>query len=199
MKIGTLKLGAKQPKAKASPKKKLPKSPAAEKLDQPPKKHAGGRPTKYKPEYCKQMIAFFDRLPYEVIEVREEGTDEKGKPTGKIELVTHVNDLPFFFEFARKIEVCMDTLEEWKKVHQEFSVAYRECQRLQERMVSTNALKGYYKGSFAWRMGKNMFKWRDRIEVEVDQSADLKALKREEYKKLGEQELIDRMSQIFSR
>lgn len=167
--VGKGKKPAKKKAAKA--KKKQPKHPAAVKLEkasQEPSqkpKHAGGRPTKYKPEYCDDMISFFNRLPYETVETVEK-VDEEGNEVTIREM--KVNDLPFFFEYAMKIGVDEDTLRNWGDKYPEFLGAYKKCKALQERMVKTNALKGFYKGSFAWRLGKNIFGWRDQVDVAME-------------------------------
>lgn len=115
-----------------------------------------GRPTKYKPEYCEQIIKYFDV--------------EHTKIVGDREIA---NDLPTFQEFAHSIDVHVDTLHEWKKVHPDFSEAYKRAQALQEAMWLKNSMKGYYPGSFTIFAGKNMFGWRDKKEVEHSGSLTL--------------------------
>ena len=127
-------------------------------------KGAGGRPTKYKPEYCEQMLEYFSIDPlYDRVESTRYDKDgnvagETTKETGSI--------LPTFTRFSLKIGVCDDTLSEWCKVHPEFSVAYARCKQLQEDVWKINALKGTYNAAFSVFLGKNVFGYKDKTEIE---------------------------------
>lgn len=128
-----------------------------------------GRPTKYKPEYCEQIIKYFDVEHTNVISVT---VTYKNGDTREEERVV-ANDLPTFQRFSYEIGVCTDTLHEWKKVHPEFSEAYKRAQELQEAMWLTNSMKGLYPGAFTIFAGKNMFGWRDKQEVEHSGGVDI--------------------------
>jgi len=94
-----------------------------------------GRPSKYKPEYAKQMVDFFDKEPY-----KKEGNREN--PV----------DFPFLEDFADEIGVTYTTLYLWgqdKKNKPEFFKAYARAKKHQERILVINALRGNYKPSFA--------------------------------------------------
>lgn len=112
------------------------------------KKGAGGAPTKYKKEYCQDIIDFFN-VP---------ALKKNGKP----------NDPPYFIDFAMKIGVNPDTLAEWRMKHKEFSVAYAIAKRLQEKIISLNALHGRYNGGFAVRMLTNVAGWRTGEHIEAN-------------------------------
>lgn len=107
-----------------------------------------GRPTKYKPEYCEQIIKFFD-VP---------AVDKKGNATDPI----------FLSAFARSIGVVHDTLLEWASVYPSFSVAYSEAKQLQKEMIITNTMQNRYNSSFAWRLMMNTHNWRDKQDHIVD-------------------------------
>lgn len=123
-----------------------------------------GRPTKYKPEYCEQMIEFFDREPTEKRFKSRVEDDEKGTKTTYEE--RGIN-LPTFTSFARKIGVCDDTVNEWAKVHPAFSEAVGICKKLQEDIWKINALNGNYNSTFAVFLGKNVFGYKDKSEVDT--------------------------------
>lgn len=123
----------------------------------PKGKHLGGRPSKYKPEYCQQIIEYFDIEPYKTITVTF--TYKNGDTKDEEKEVA--NDLPLLSEFARKIGVCHDTLIEWTNVHPEFSEAYKKAKKLQERNWIACSLKGLYSQPFTIFMGKNVFGWAD--------------------------------------
>ena len=105
------------------------------------------------------IIEFFSGEPYEEItEINEEGKEIK---TGK----RRPNDLPLIQNFAKKIGVCVDTLNEWTRRHPEFSDSYKKARELQEAFWVTNSLYGGYSPAFTIFAGKNMFGWRDKQEV----------------------------------
>ena len=122
-----------------------------------------GRPSKYKPEFCQEMIDFFSKEPTEMrletelaehVKIGEKCTDaEKVKTTKKGGGV----DFPTFTEFSEKIGVCDDTLVEWAKVHEDFSAATKRCKKLQEKIWIINGLHGNYNPQFSVFLGKNVF------------------------------------------
>ena len=121
-----------------------------------------GRPTKYKPEYCQEIIKFFDRelvhhVAKEVIHPKD----------GVISIMEErATDLPLFEAFAHSIDVHVDTLHEWKKVYPEFSESYKRAKQLQKEHLVTNAMQGRYSNSFAIFTAKNILGWRDKQEIE---------------------------------
>lgn len=113
------------------------------------KKHPGGRPTKYKPEYCQEIIDFFSVFPY---------NEKEGKMVA--------NQLPFLSAFARDIGVCHDTLIEWTKIHEEFSESYKNAKELQKEFLITNGLLGLYNPTAFIFTAKNITDMRDKQEHE---------------------------------
>jgi len=116
-----------------------------------------GRPTKYKPEYCKKIIEYFEIEPYREREVthRKKNGDE---------WTTHedvANDLPFISGFAHKIGVNTDSINAWSKKYPEFSEALKKAKELQHNILATNGLRGLYQVAFAIFTAKNITPWRD--------------------------------------
>lgn len=117
-----------------------------------------GRPPKYKPEYCEQMLKFFGDAPmtrkekklvlkkgeYEEVEVEKPGR------------------LPTFQSFAHSIDVCMDTLTEWSLVYPEFSATYKKCKEIQQNFLIQHTLIEDYAQPFAIFMMKACHGWKDR-------------------------------------
>lgn len=116
-----------------------------------------GRPTKYKPEYCQQMIDFFN-IPPTRPDIRIINGNEIS--------VDVANDLPFINSFAMKIGVNRDTLHEWTKVHEEFSDAYKKCKELQKQFLIINALNGNYNSTAFIFTAKNITDMRDKKEID---------------------------------
>lgn len=103
-----------------------------------------GRPTKYKPEYCQQIEAFFDREIYKMVE-NEKTTEYYESGAIKKESYKKMmlpNDLPFFNDFANSIGVYIGTLEEWCLVYPEFSISYKKCKEKQKQFLIVNGLNG---------------------------------------------------------
>lgn len=100
--------------------------------------HAGGRPTDYKPEYC-QLIKK---------EMGENGLS--------------------LTRFASKIKVHKDTVYEWAKKHEQFSVALREaqqdCESYWEAWLTNNLENKNINPGLAKLYMTNRFGWSDRVE-----------------------------------
>ncbi len=127
-------------------------------------KHAGGRPTKYDPKYCEEIIKFFDQEPHfetPVVTTYKDGTTKE-------EVKFIPCDLPTLAGFAREIRVNRDTINQWAKDYKEFSVAIKYAKDLQEHILVTNGLKGLYAQPFAIMATKNIMQWRDKQELGVD-------------------------------
>ena len=122
----------------------------------------GGRPTDYKPEYCEEILKYF-----RISVTRQEVVKKIYKKDGTVEEVLGdvPNDIPLFEGFAVDIaDVCMETLEEWKKVHKEFSLAFKKCKLLQKRFLITNGIKNLYNPAFAIFTAKNITDMRDQTD-----------------------------------
>ena len=87
--------------------------------------HAGA-PTKYKSEYATDEF-----LAKYIIHCRAKG-----------ELVSLCG-------FACYVKVCEDTLQEWRKVHKEFSVPLNKLKQLSKQMLINKGLKGTYNSTIA--------------------------------------------------
>ena len=109
-------------------------------------KNPNGRPSKYKEEYCQQLLDYF--------------SIEHFKENGKGE------EFPMFIGFARSLKVNIDTLHEWRKVHPSFSEAYKTAKSFQEHMLVNNSLLNRYNPYFAQFILKNGHGYRDKQEIE---------------------------------
>lgn len=122
-----------------------------------------GRPTKYHPKYCAQVIAYMEAGGKRVVKPMtlshglQAGGEIVDHPTGK---------LPAFFQgFARKIKVAWSTLEEWRKVHPDFSDAWKDAKAIQLQQMVEGMLSGVYAQAGAIFALKNMHGWRDQTDV----------------------------------
>jgi hypothetical protein len=121
-----------------------------------------GQPTKYHRKYCKKIIEYFDIDP---IIVRTVTFHYKNGET-KDEEKEYAAELPTITGFAQSIKVDDDTIVEWAKRHKDFSAAYKRAKKIQEKIWLTNSLKGLYTPIFSIFLGKNVFGWKDKHEVE---------------------------------
>lgn len=143
------------------------------------KKHPGGRPSLYKPEYCKALIDFFSVKPYrrEVSEeITSDGVNSKGGTNHfvkkKYRLVP--NDPPFFEDFATSIGVSDDTIVNWAKTHDEFLAAYNKAKFLQKKFLIVNGLAGTNPPASYIFTAKNVTDMRDKHEVAETRDLHLK-------------------------
>jgi len=90
------------------------------------KKHPGGRPTKYKVEYntTEYLQGYFDHCEEE-------------------------KELVSLCGLAVYIGVCEDTLQEWKKIHPEFSVSLNKIKQVSKNMLCNKGLNGTYNSTIA--------------------------------------------------
>jgi len=130
-----------------------------------------GRPTKYDPKYCEEIRKMFEVEPTKIL---AKTIQTRG---GEIFEETEVAcDLPTVADFALKVGVSRSTIQEWEKNYPEFSVAIKDCMYLQERIWQKNAIKGLYNPTFAIFMGKNVYGWKDKTEVDQNIKSEEKII-----------------------
>lgn len=126
----------------------------------------GGRPTKYKKEYCEGIVNYFkDFEPFEELPI-EETIDAEGKTTSKTKRFPVAP--PSLTKYATSIDVSRDTLHEWKKNHDEFSDAFAKAKAIYEDVYCDGALLGYYNHGFTALIMKNRFEWKEKSEHSGD-------------------------------
>jgi len=122
----------------------------------------GGRPTKYKPEYCDMIIEHFQKEP--VITLYKEEYNRDGSLKCKTPIITAAQ-FPTFQSFAANIGVNIDTLHEWKKIHEDFSESYARAQELQEHIWLVNSMSNLYNSQFAQFFGTNCLGYKNKSEI----------------------------------
>lgn len=113
--------------------------------------------SKYDPVYCRQIIEYFDIESMTVLKDKEGNvlTNQYGRPAIK------PAQFPMLEGFAFDIGVNVDTLHEWRKVHADFSEAYKLAQAKQKQILVQNALEDNYKGQFSMFFAKACLGMRD--------------------------------------
>lgn len=117
-------------------------------------KHAGGRPSKYRPKFVNDIVKYFSVHPY-TVNTRPDGSKHR-EPC----------DLPTFEGWASSHGVHIDTLQQWQKDHEEFSVAVKVCRAKQKEILTINGLNGLYSSSFCQFCCKNYAGMVDKQEVD---------------------------------
>ena len=155
--------------SRKSPKQQLrgivkdkPKKPPVKPSKQPEQPEPG-QPTKYKPEYCQQLIDYFSIEPLEVIREQEIIGTEGGKYVSR----RLPQRFPWFEGFARKIGVHRNTLKNWCNEHPEFAEAYEIAKDLQREFLVDIGLSGATSASFAIFTMKNRRAWRDERDLKL--------------------------------
>lgn len=138
------------------------KKPSIE-LSKQPEQPEPGQPTKYKPEYCQQLIDYFSIEPLKVIREQEIIGTEGGKYVSR----RLPQRFPWFEGFARKIGVHRNTLKNWCNEHPEFAEAYETAKDLQREFLVDIGLSGATSASFAIFTMKNVCGWRDERDLKL--------------------------------
>ena len=122
-----------------------------------------GRPPKYTPELCEKLVKYFN-VPHTIKTVERffyKNGDTKEKD------VEVANTLPLIQDFCFKNDISKQSFYRWVKQYSDFSDSYNIGKGMQEQMWINNTLKGLYNAPFAIFTGKNMFKWRDKQEIDA--------------------------------
>ena len=126
-----------------------------------------GCPTKYKPEYCQQIIDFFNKKPYEPIMIKAKdgegevvATDKNGRA------LFNPCSLPTKEGFAISIGIHRETLINWSKKHTEFFDAIKKAEDYQKDILIQNGLIGNYDKTFAIFVAKNVTDMNDKQTVD---------------------------------
>lgn len=128
----------------------------------------GGQPTKYKPEYCQQLIDYFSIDPTKITE------DETVSSADGDKLIARrmPQRMPWLEGFARKIGVHRNTLRDWCDLHPEFAEAYETAKDLQREFLVDIGLSGATSSSFAIFTMKNVCGWRDERDLKLKKAKE---------------------------
>lgn len=120
-----------------------------------------GRPTKYHPGLCKDLVDFFNRPLYIERKITQVVDGKKKISTEQVP-----NKTPFLIDWVMKHDLCVDTPSDWAKKYPDFFRAYNRAKQLQERFLVELGIKGYHNGFMTFQTLKNVSGWRDRAELE---------------------------------
>lgn len=105
-----------------------------------------GCPTKYREEYCSEIVKYFIEARQKVVETVvvqiEESNRYPGAGSKKQEVRTIYSELPTFQRFALSIGTHPETLSNWAKKYPEFADAVLRCKAVQEDFLIHGLLSG---------------------------------------------------------
>jgi hypothetical protein len=132
-----------------------------------------GRPSKYRKEYCRKLITFFDAEPYEDVKFRHY---RKGKLRW-VETKRLSKPLPTLRGFAKHIKVHIATVYNWidpkhASFQQEFLDAFTRARDIRKWVLVQGGLAGVYNPLFAKFTAINETDMRDTKDVR--QSGEVK-------------------------
>lgn len=127
-----------------------------------------GRPTKYRPIFCKKIIEYFDIKPTHKEKVMK---IIKGYPV-EIE-VDKPNPIPLFDMFAMEIcNVDRTTLHDWCDRYPEFLLAYKKAKALQKNLLMYQCSYGYITPSYAVFLTKALTDLNDISSVDITSAGE---------------------------
>lgn len=131
------------------------------------------RPTKYKEEYCKDIVDFFNREPFAPLMIDSEDGGKVPALTKQGSPVLVPCKLPTLEGFAISIGVHRETLLNWADAHEEFFDALKRAKDMQKEILIQNGLVGAYEKTFAIFTAKNVTDMRDRQQEENASAAGI--------------------------
>ena len=117
-----------------------------------------GYASKYREEYCEQIVEYFLNPPREKY-IDDEGNEKEGAQV-----------YPTFERFAANIGVVANTLELWGKTHERFAAAYAYAKNLQRSILIAKGLSGEYNPTFAKFIATTTHGMVDKSAVDVGNS-----------------------------
>lgn len=150
-------------------------------------KNATGRPTKYKEEYCDDIVNYFETCQAEILVDIKFFQPNKNNPLSSIlnplakeeqeetlqagwvkEIAQKLvmTRFPTMIRYARRIWVDEDTMCIRDKAYPKFFSARKRCKEIQEAILLENWLQWIYNSQFAMFLLKNNHWYKDKFETE---------------------------------
>ncbi len=108
--------------------------------------HAGGRPTKYSQEILDKTVEYIDLCEDDLVRVVKQANTEKGYEMYENKLKVKI---PTIEGLALHLDINKDTVQEWRKEHEEFSVLIDRLLAKQANALVNNGISGDYNPTIA--------------------------------------------------
>lgn len=143
----------------------------------------GGRPTKYKEEYCDKIVEYFEKCQAEIMldvkffhpnknstisTILNPLNEDETLDAWNVKEITQklvMQRFPTYVRFARSIGVNKSTLFEWKTESPKFSDSMDICKDISEAILIENWLQGTYNPTFAQFLLKNNHWYTDQKDI----------------------------------
>lgn len=129
-----------------------------------------GRPSKYHPGLCDDLLEFFGRPLYITRKIK------KFHPVTGQEIEVEIeepNMTPYLIDWCMKHNLDVVTPSDWAKTHPEFSKAYFAAKKMQERFLAELGIKGDHNAFMSFCALKNVSGWRDKQEIDHGATREL--------------------------
>jgi hypothetical protein len=136
-------------------------------------RNLGGRPEKYKPEYCDQLVEFFldaAKAPaqmattFEIDAPDNQAAGKIQKGQAKLEVQTIVAVLPTFARFALDLGVDIGTIQNWRAKYPAFDEACLMAKDIQRDFLIQGLISGRIPATGGIFVAKNIAGLKDRPE-----------------------------------
>lgn len=121
---------------------------------------------KYKPEYCTDILKYFEEAQEKVTILYEEEYYKDGSLKYKKPVILPPK-LPTLEKYAFKISVDMDTLKNWTRKYPSFRNAYARAKEIQLCIIKENAMNKQYDSNFAKFLCVNNHDMADKINQDM--------------------------------
>jgi hypothetical protein len=136
-------------------------------------KKTAGQPTKYKPEHCAAIIAFFDVEPWETEKIDVLG--DNGEVVRQEEGKRRYRRMPTMEGFAKSISICIHTVYNWvnpkhDSYQEEFLHSYNKALTYRKNWLVDVGLSGLAPANSFKFVAVNITDMRDKNEIKHDGS-----------------------------
>lgn len=133
-----------------------------------------GRPTKYTPALIKKVDEYLLTCEQEI----EDYTKTDGAQSTSYQRIVHAN-IPKLTAFAKYIDVDTDTLVEWRKKYDDFSVALGKIDREQHDRLVEGGLNGDYSPVITKLMLSNNHGYSEKTETKTESTVSVTVEKKD--------------------
>jgi len=131
-----------------------------------------GRPSTYKPEYCNDLLTFFEKARnlLKKEEIGRPRTKQTERPSTKKDPIYYKKKypivlLPTLERFSTLAKIPLITMTGWKKQHPEWKETVAQCMAIQKDMLIQMTLNGYYNAATAKLILQNCHGFTEKEEV----------------------------------